>query len=332
MTKRQPFKDGNAIRAALQSRRGRIPTDARANPQTVWIMQRLVARLARSADTRWAVKGAQALIIRLPHAPRSTRDIDAVVQADSPDQAIESFRKAIASPTPEDDFLTFELIGHRASRSRPDLLAMQVGVTFDLGTRVQRSSDIHLDLLLAPRLSFDPEQVPLTPKIDIGRFTDWPEVPVVSAAVHVAEKLVATATTHGEHASTRDRDFTDLVLLCQHFPPDVDELTRQLHSVMAAPRPENNTVVLPRSFTPTPSAAALYQTLPGLLPLPEAIATVRRVVDPALERYHAQHAAAQRSRSIMRTAMPAAGSRSQQPPVEDQRPPRIQPHTQGFTL
>ncbi|WP_172119578.1 nucleotidyl transferase AbiEii/AbiGii toxin family protein [Actinomyces faecalis] len=295
-------------------------------------MQRLVARLSYAPETTWAVKGAQALLVRLPNAPRTTRDIDAVVQATSSDDAVEAFAQAIERPLPDQDFLSFKVRGVSSSPIRPDLVKIKIQPTMDLGQRMQKLSVISMDLLVADSLGFDPDLIELTPKIDIGRFTDWPEVPVVSSAVHVAEKLVATATTHGDHASTRDRDFTDLVLLCQHFPPDVDELTRQLHSVMASPRPENNTVVLPRSFTPSPSAAALYQTLPDLPPLPEAVRIVRRAVDPALDRYHTQHAAAERSRSIMHTAMPAAGARSQQPPTDDQRPPHVQPHTQGFTL
>lgn len=322
MNQQQPFHDGNAIRAAIRARSKAETADGRTTFQQLWIMQRLVARLAEAPDTTWAIKGAQALLVRLPHTPRTTKDIDAVIQASSTHDAVDAFRRAIARPTPEQDFLTFALNDVSSSPSRPDLVKLRVQPTMDLGTRSQKMPMIGLDMLVTPQLDFDPDLIELSPKIDIGRFTDWPQVPVVSSAVHVAEKLVATATTHDGRPSTRDRDFTDLVLLCQHYPPSVEELTAQLHKAVAAPRPAHNTVSLPRSFIPSESAVSFYRQLPGLLPLDQALEVVRGVIDPALERYHNEHSAGLRARSIMLTALTSTPALSQEARIQEPKPPR----------
>lgn len=316
-----PFKDGQAIRSAIRSRLAGVPSNSGVNPQQTWAMQRLVARLATAQDTTWAVKGAQALLVRLPYAPRTTKDIDAVIQANNESDAVDAFRDAITRPMPEQDFLSFSIRDVSSSPIRPDLLKLRVQPSLDLSTRVATMSLISIDMLVTPQLGFDPDLIELSPKIDIGRFTDWPQVPVVSSAVHVAEKLVATATTHDGRPSTRERDFTDLVLLCQHYPPSVEELTSRLHQAVAAPRPSHNAVNLPRSFTPSESAVSFYQQLPGLLPLDQALKVVRGVVDPALEGYHSERSAAQRARSIMLTAMTSSPGLSPQTRIQEPKPP-----------
>lgn len=316
-----PFKDGQAIRAAIKSRLAEVPSSSGANPQQTWVMQRLVARLATAQDTTWAIKGAQALLVRLPHAPRTTKDIDAVVQAGSGSDAVEAFGRAITRPMPEQDFLAFTLHDVTSSPIRSDLLKLRIQSSLDLGTRTLKMSLIGLDMLVTPQLGFDPDLIELSPKIDIGRFTDWPQVPVVASAVHVAEKLVATATTHDGRPSTRDRDFTDLVLLCQHYPPSVDDLTEQLHKAVASPRPANNTVTMPRSFSPSPTAVTFYQQLPDLLPIEQALKIVRDVVDPALERFHRESAAVSRARSVMLSAMPASPGLTPHAKLQEAKPP-----------
>lgn len=283
----QPFKNWEAIRSSIRSRTLGRDSDMRNGPTHQWIMQRLIARLAYSVALNWAVKGAQALVIRLPDVPRTTRDIDAVFHAASCDEAVAEFTKAITRDTPDQDFLDFHVLQARQSRVTQGLVHLKIGVAIR-AMKPRPFPPFSVDLLVSDHVITDADTVHLHPSIDVGRFTDWPTVPVVSTAQHIAEKLAAMYTLHNGLPSTRERDFTDLVLLCRNYPPQRAALVYYLHATAQKPLSEHAMLEFPSVFTPSETGIAFYKTMRALPPVAEAIQIVEAVVNPALAVYHAE--------------------------------------------
>lgn len=316
-----PFPSGQAIQSALQSFARRNPQPNEVPPTHVWVLQRLVARLARDPEQNWAIKGAQALLIRLPDAPRATRDIDAMVSAPSMEAALEAFTRLVETRTPDEDFLTFTVVSHKAGAFHPDLLQVKVDVRMESGSRVKRLTPVGADILIADRLTTDTDTLYLHPRIDIGRFTDWPQVRVVSTAQHIAEKLAAMYTLHSGKPSSRTHDFTDIVMLLEHEPPTQDALVRALHATAAATLPPNNTLAFPDRLTVPQASIDHYRSLPGLPPIEEALTKAEELITPALERFHAEQRAMTSVRHVLDAQATSRGTTQETAPQPHRLPP-----------
>lgn len=287
-TPNAPFPTGKAIQSAIQAFAWKNPLKDGRAPIHVWALQRMIARLARDPQQRWAIKGAQALLVRVPDSPRATKDIDAMVCAPNAQEALESFSRLVEAATPEEDFLTFTVISHTIGAFHPDLLQVKIDVFIDHAGRKKKLSTVGADILIADRLITDTETFYLHPRINIGRFTDWPEVRVVSSAQHIAEKLAAMYTLHSGRPSSRTHDFTDIVLLVTHQPPTRAALVLALHAVAGATLPPNNTLTFPDCFTVSQASINYYMTLPNLPPVEEALAAADTLITPALQQFHAE--------------------------------------------
>jgi hypothetical protein len=228
-----PYRSAAAFRAAL---RDRLAALARAGGHGLDELQRQVAydRLLARAFTApdadsWVLKGAGALLARLPEA-RHSRDIDLAFTAPAAtsdetqravDDAASSMRAAI--DTDLGDFFRFEI--QRTSPLQEEAKGRRIHVVAYLGTRY---AAFHVDVVVGTAMTGTPQSCPPLTSLDIPglRRPDYRLFPLPD---HIADKLCAITEVHGHGdsatASTRVKDLVDLALIAGTQPIDADELS-----------------------------------------------------------------------------------------------------------
>jgi hypothetical protein len=184
---------------------------------------------APDAD-RWILKGAGALLARLPDA-RHSRDIDlAFTRSPTPrssdtaqplDDATASLRTALDVDL--GDHFRFEI--SRISPLPETAKGHRVHVVAYLGPRY---ATFHVDVVVGTAMTGIPQPgTPLIP-LDIPGL-QRPTYRLFPLADHVADKLCAIIEIHpradGARPSTRVKDLVDLVLIAQTQSLDADQLT-----------------------------------------------------------------------------------------------------------
>jgi len=205
----RPYPNPAAFRAAIDTR---LRSYARTTGIPVQVvrrqaaLERLMARLARVAPDRWALKGGLALDTRLPEHARASMDmdIDHVLGAAA---AREDLLRAAAEDL--DDHFAFAILGTEEVQEGGRRLALRY--RFEASVAGVAFEPLQVDVTtLAPEVwEVEPAQRPgLLSDVGLGPI----DVMLVPLERQVAEKLHAyTRRYNGE--STRVRDLVDLVII-----------------------------------------------------------------------------------------------------------------------
>ncbi len=223
-----PYTTAAAFRAAL---RDRLSVLARAGGhgldelQRQFAYDRLLARAFTGPDAdRWVLKGAGALLVRLPDA-RHSRDIDLAFSAiplrgdelTSPqgDDAVEDAARSLIDAAGRDlgDHFRFEIT--RTSGLQEAARGRRLHVVAYLGARY---AAFHVDVVVGTAMTGVPQPASPLVALTIPGLVR-PEYRLFPLADHVADKLCAIVEVHdrasGLQASTRVKDLVDLALIAK---------------------------------------------------------------------------------------------------------------------
>jgi Nucleotidyl transferase AbiEii toxin, Type IV TA system len=280
------YASPQALRQALKGRLRELAAqrpDARIGDlQRQFAYDRLLARVFGADPDRWVLKGAAAMLARLPTAARHSKDVDLYSRHGDLLEAERALREAATLEI--GDYFRFTL-----SPGQPltqGARAMRVPIIAYLGPT--EFASFHADLVTNLSMTGEPEEVPPLIDIDIG--LPQPRYRVYPVADHIADKLCAMLETHprvsGESAaSTRYRDLVDLATFARSSEPDGEALVIALRSESARRR-----LTLPARLPdpPAPGWRAGYarsvRDAPSLpdRDLDAALRTVRSLLDPVL--------------------------------------------------
>lgn len=205
------FKDAAAFRASIDQRicdvgqRLGTPYD-RLRKDIAF--NRLVARFVAVGDDRWALKGGVALLWRVAADIRVTRDVDTNWHGTIGD--LEVFLDKVVEAE-MDDWFEFE-IGPPRPLEGETKGGFRFAVTALLAGREFSAFRLDVNLVSDDRpIEMVPIRQSLLSAIGLGEL----EVPMISIAQHLAEKLHAVARTYTSGDSSRAKDVYDTVLFAQ---------------------------------------------------------------------------------------------------------------------
>lgn len=208
------YQDARAFRAALEDRlkqRSRETGRPLDRLRKEAASQRLLARLVILApEDSWALKGGLALIARLGEHARGTKDADATWRA-SQDELAEAIDRAMSLDT--GDHFTFEI-------GRPSEITAEGpegGLRFPVVARLagREFERLLLDVNLVPDDPRGVERALLRNLFDFAGF-DAVEVPIVSPAQQLAEKIHAYTRDYGQQSS-RTKDLYDMLVIADQL-------------------------------------------------------------------------------------------------------------------
>lgn len=212
-------------RAADQALRNRQPTQQILRQ---FVYDRLLARLFHDPSAPWVLKGGNALMSREPVAARASLDLDLAARHahDHLDSLVRSFETA--SELNLGDHFRFVITNRREHRgdTQPNVAGYQLTLAAYCG--IKKLDTIKIDLVTGTLITGTPR--PLTRSSLAIDGLDPVVVTVYPIADHVADKVCATAETHGAtgRSSTRVRDLVDLVVIANTQPVDADDLARAI--------------------------------------------------------------------------------------------------------
>lgn len=217
------YADGIAFRRALADRlRRQYPEQDVGRLQKRVAMERFLARVVAALPEQARLKGGYALELRL-HRARATQDVDLAMRDVQAAEALEALRDAAALDL--GDYLAYRI--EATTRGAPQGAPYggeRLTVVPELGG--QRFMPFPLDVGLGDADPGSPDV--LRGGIDLS-FADLAplDVPAVSVAVHVAEKLHALSfpRTDGRENS-RVKDLVDIVLLRDAAFADIEAVCR----------------------------------------------------------------------------------------------------------
>jgi hypothetical protein len=220
-----PYASAVAFRAALRARLSAVAKASGGHGldelQRQFAYDRLLARAFTGPDSqRWVLKGAGALLARLPQA-RHSRDLDLAFLAidnervdDDLDAAVGSLREA----TDRDlgDHFRFEVV--RVSQLQEAAQGRRLHLVAYLGTRY---ATFHVDVVVGTAMTDAPELAPPFTSVDIPGLVR-PAYRLFPLADHIADKLCAITEVHDQggvaRPSTRIKDLVDLTLIASTQP------------------------------------------------------------------------------------------------------------------
>lgn len=239
---------------------------------------RLLERLYLT-DDQWIVKGATALLAR-DLSVRASLDID-VFRYATRDIAEAELRDAANKDI--GDWFRFEL---GATRSMEAVVTARIPVVAFIGAT--EWARLHVDLSGDTlTMTGEPEDVPPLARMAMPDFSQhgYRAYPLVD---HIADKIVATFQLYGpmQMPSTRYRDLVDLVAIVSGASV---EAAAQIRALMS--EADRRGIALPAGFDVPDrtlwergyAAEAARSVLTTALTLDEALAVVRRFVDPLLD-------------------------------------------------
>ncbi|MFI4978492.1 MAG: nucleotidyl transferase AbiEii/AbiGii toxin family protein [Solirubrobacterales bacterium] len=243
---------------------------------------RLLARVFTADADRWVLKGAAAMLARLPAAARHSNDIDLYSQTGDLAEAERALRRAAAVDLC--DYFRFVLGPARSLKQ--EAKAMRVPITAYLGPT--EFASFHADLVASLSMTGEAEEVRALIDIDIG--LPQPRYRAYPVADHIADKVCAMIETHprksGEPAaSTRYRDLVDLATFARSSEIDGKALAAALRS-----ESERRGLTLPDQLADPSGAdwrAGYARSVRDAPALPDrdletALRTVRAMLDPIL--------------------------------------------------
>jgi hypothetical protein len=183
---------------------------------------RLLVRFQVASSDKWALKGGMALIARLGEQVRATKDADVNWRADRTE--LDDILTAV-----EDldlyDWFSFEIADPRRLQGETEPGALRYPVTARLAGRLfeQLSLDVNIVGTDDPR----PIEI-VTAQRNPFAFVDEPplQIPMVTPAQQLAEKLHAYIRLYGIETSSRPKDIFDMLLIAEQIRlPVAGELT-----------------------------------------------------------------------------------------------------------
>jgi predicted nucleotidyltransferase component of viral defense system len=216
-----------AFRAALDQR---LRTEAGRTGIALARLRKRIAfevflrRLVKVASSRWVLKGAFALDLRLDVATRPTKDID-IGRDDDMDAAVEDI--TAAQQLDLGDFFSFAATRTSAFDDNDELDAIRFHVRAELAGRT--FEQFILDIGFTDRITWEPDTIMTS---DLLAFADIDpiEIPAVPLAQHVAEKVHAYTRRYGKNQqpSTRPKDLVYILLICGTESMDATALREAL--------------------------------------------------------------------------------------------------------
>lgn len=212
-------------RAADQALRNRQPTQQILRQ---FVYDRLLARLFHDPSAPWVLKGGNALMSREPVAARASLDLDLAARhaQENLDSLVRSFEAAAGLNL--GDHFQFVITNRRPHRgdTQPNVAGYQLTLAAYCG--IKKLDTVKIDLVTGTLITGTPQ--PLTRSSLAIDGLDPVVVTVYPIADHIADKVCATAETHGAtgRSSTRVRDLVDLVVIANTQPADADELARAI--------------------------------------------------------------------------------------------------------
>ncbi len=203
------YKSGSAFRRALEDRLRRQSFQSGmplVRMRKMIAFDRFLARLFHNQPDNWIVKGGLALQLRLGERARTTKDIDLLMLV----QADEIYpRLRAAGQLDLEDWFSFEVAN--AAQSTTDDFG---------GTRYQLQSfldgrtfeNFQLDVGIGDPLVDPVEYLPTTDLLAFAGFSPT-VVPCYPITQQIAEKLHACTRIFESGASTRVKDYVDILLL-----------------------------------------------------------------------------------------------------------------------
>lgn len=243
---------------------------------------RLLARVFTADPDQWVLKGAAAMLARLPAGARHSNDVDLYRRDGDLSEAETALREAAALDI--GDYFRFTL--GPAQALTQGARATRVPIIAYLGPT--EFASFHADLVANLSMTGEPDEVPPLIDIDIGlqqsRYRAYP------VADHIADKLCAMLETHPRAsgkavASTRYRDLVDLATFARSSSVDGGALATALRSESA-----RRGLALPERLPDPPGPdwpsgyARSVRDAPALpdRDLDAALRTVRSLLDPVL--------------------------------------------------
>ncbi len=174
------------------------------------------------AESGWVLKGGVALLSRVVDA-RHTLDVDLLSRAGT----IEDARAALERAAARDlgDHFRFELAGIRPLVAGEDQQSGVDGyrVNIDGWCGIRKCADLQVDLVVGSLMTQDPDPYVAAPRLDAVD-DEPPTFQLYPVVDHLADKVCATETVHGDRPSSRSRDLVDVVILARTHEIDADPL------------------------------------------------------------------------------------------------------------
>ncbi|MFY1675139.1 nucleotidyl transferase AbiEii/AbiGii toxin family protein [Plantactinospora sp. WMMB334] len=286
-----PYASAAAFRAAL---RARLSAAAKASGshgldelQRQFAYDRLLARAFTGPDSRrWVLKGAGALLARLPQA-RHSRDLDLAFLVfddgrvdDELDEAVGSLLEAADRDL--GDHFRFEVV--RVSPLQEAAKGRRLHLVAYLGARY---AAFHVDVVVGTAMTGVPEPAQPLTSVDIPGLVR-PTYRLFPLTDHIADKLCAIVEVHDQggvaRPSTRIKDLVDLALIASTQCPQAKALR---HAVVGGCA--HRGLPLPERFA-VPDVAVWRAGYPakareatGVVPdFAEAVELVAALLDPVL--------------------------------------------------
>lgn len=243
---------------------------------------RLLARVFTADPSRWVLKGAAAMLARMPTAARHSNDVDLFRQEGDLAEAERALRDAARMELP--DYFHFELGPARPLTQGGR--ALRIPVTAFLGA--SRFAEFHVDLVADLAMTGQAEKV--APLVDVDLGLPSPSYRAYPVVDHIADKTCAMLELHSRSdgrsmPSTRYRDLVDLATFARTTAVGGAALETALRSEAA-----RRELSLPTSL-PDPAGAdwragytRAVRDAPALpdRSLDAALTTVRAMLDPVL--------------------------------------------------
>ena len=204
-----PYRTAEAFRAAVTDR---IATVASPGPYTVnqlrrqFAYDRLLTRIFATDEGYWILKGAGALLARIPGHARHSLDVDLFHQGKT--AAAIGWLQELGADGDFGDYFTFDITAKTPRSS--NIFNVELSVVAYLGER--EFERFKIDLVGSSNMTASPQMIDPIHPIDV------PGLPVASYRVyplvdHIADKHAAMLETHSATESTRFRDLVDLVVI-----------------------------------------------------------------------------------------------------------------------
>jgi hypothetical protein len=286
-----PYASAAAFRAALRSRLAAAVKASGGHGldelQRQFAYDRLLARAFAGPDSQlWVLKGAGALLARLPQA-RHSRDLDLAFLVldhkrvdDDLDEAVRSLREAADRDL--GDHFRFEVV--RVSPLQEAAKGRRLHLVAYLGARY---AAFHVDVVVGTAMTGAPEPAPPLTSVDIPGLVR-PTYRLFPLADHIADKLCAISEVHDQgglaRPSTRIKDLVDLALIASTQCPQARALRHAVVGGCAhrrSPVPERFAVPDVAVWRAGYPAKAREAT--GVVPnYAEAVELVAALLDPVL--------------------------------------------------
>lgn len=232
MTQPTRYATGRDLLAAVKAKAAERAKEGSLSTQQLlrqFVFDRLLARLFHDPGAPWVLKGGNALMSREPIAARASLDLD--LAARRAQERLHSLLQALENAAELDlgDHFQFVIVGRREHQGDTQPKVAGYKLTLDAYCGIKKLDTIKIDLVTATLITATPQRLARSSLAIDG--LDPVIVTVYPIPDHVADKMCATAETHGDtgRRSTRVRDLVDLVVIANTQPVDAEELARAIN-------------------------------------------------------------------------------------------------------